>query len=605
MNLYDYRKSYLKNFIIKLQNRLNYLSVKSNKFSFRRLIVFLAGVIITISGFYISNSAGWILLALSVSGFAVTVHFHNMLLSRMKRMTNFLDIKKAHYSRMITDWQGIPVSGNPITPQENSLARDLDITGDKSLHQLLDISVSIEGSILLSEILLNTNPAKETILKNQKIVNELSRHHGFTDKFLLKAGLTSGKKLDCLKIIKFFLNLEDVSLPAWLFPVNFILILIFLILFILSQFELTGSLWIPVFIMYFFFYSMYQKRISKLFEETYDTERQLKKFTSLVLLISESRSLTVNSSDEFKEFLNPLKKEAPELLKRMQKYVQLILIRENPLLRLIINLVFPFDIFLYNRLSLIRSEIKEKIEVWFDVLNSLECYVSISNFAWLNPDYCFPEICTSEEGVFNAEKLGHPLLKREEKICNDFSLKKDREIIVITGSNMSGKSTFLKTAGINLCLAYAGAPVNAANLKISPFELFTCIKISDSVSDGISYFYAEVKKLRILLDELNENKDLMTFYLIDEIFKGTNNRERLQGSRAFIKELSKLKGSGLITTHDLELVSLSDEIKNITNLHFREEISDSKMIFDYKIHEGPCPTTNALKIMELSGLPVK
>lgn len=605
MNLYEYRKNHLNNFILKLQNRLTYLSSKSNKFSFRRLIVFLSGVILTICGFYFDNLAGWILLLISTASFAVTVHLHNLLLNKMKRMSKMLVIQKAHYSRMITDWEGIPVSGIRIAPEENTIARDLDITGFKSLHHLTDVSVSNEGSKLLSEILLNTNPCKESILQNQKIVKELSIHHGFTDKFLLKASMISNKNLDCSKIKNFFLNLESDPLPSWSFPVNFALILLYLTLFILAQFGIAISFWIPVFILYFFFYSMFQKRISNLFEETYDAERQLKKFSSLVLFIKENSSLSSNVSYELSEFLNPLQKDAPELLLKIQKCIKLILIRENPLLRLMLNLVFPYDIYLYNRLSRIRTDIKAKIHNWLEALNRLECYISLSNFTWLNPDFSFPEIFPADAGELSAEQLGHPLLKREEKVCNDIALKKEREIILITGSNMSGKSTFLKTIGINLCLAYSGAPVNAANLRVSPFELFTCIKISDSVLDGISYFYAEVKKLKTLLDELKSDNELKTFYIIDEIFKGTNNRERLQGSRAFIKELSKLNGTGMITTHDLELVSLSDEISNITNLHFKEEISGSKMVFDYKIHDGSCPTTNALKIMELSGLPVK
>jgi DNA mismatch repair ATPase MutS len=169
---------------------------------------------------------------------------------------------------------------------------------------------------------------------------------------------------------------------------------------------------------------------------------------------------------------------------------------------------------------------------------------------------------------------------------------------------MSGKSTFLRTCGINLCLANAGAPVNAPYFKTSLFELFTCIKVNDSVVEGISYFYAEVKRLKELLDEFGNGNGLQKFFLIDEIFKGKNNKERLIGSRAFIKKLYDLKGTGMISTHDLELVRLSDEINAIKNYHFREEIVNGKMNFDYQIHKGPCPTTNALRIMEMSGLPV-
>jgi DNA mismatch repair ATPase MutS len=142
-------------------------------------------------------------------------------------------------------------------------------------------------------------------------------------------------------------------------------------------------------------------------------------------------------------------------------------------------------------------------------------------------------------------------------------------------------------------------------METGMFRMFTCIKVSDSVTDGISYFYAEVKRLKQLLNELNRQDDYPLFYMIDEIFRGTNNLERLTGSRSFIKALAGSHSIGLISTHDLELVKLENEIRRISNYHFREEVISDKMKFDYKIHSGPCPTTNALKIMKIEGLPVE
>jgi DNA mismatch repair ATPase MutS len=180
---------------------------------------------------------------------------------------------------------------------------------------------------------------------------------------------------------------------------------------------------------------------------------------------------------------------------------------------------------------------------------------------------------------------------------------------------MSGKSTFLRTLGVNLVLAYAGAPVAARFLRTRPFRLFTCIHVSDSLSDGISYFYAEVRRLKALLVELQRAGEVghdgaqsaagyPIFYLIDEIFRGTNNREREIGSRAYVRALAGAYGTGVISTHDLELVHLAEEFPGIRNFHFREEVLGERLAFDYRLRPGPCPTTNALKIMEMEGLPV-
>ncbi|HMQ52419.1 MAG TPA: hypothetical protein PKD98_10025 [Anaerolineae bacterium] len=156
-----------------------------------------------------------------------------------------------------------------------------------------------------------------------------------------------------------------------------------------------------------------------------------------------------------------------------------------------------------------------------------------------------------------------------------------------------------------MALAYAGGPVCAKSLSTRIFRLFTCIKVSDSVTDGTSYFYAEVKRLRALLTALEATESLPLFFFIDEIFRGTNNRERLIGSRSYLQTLVAQHGVGLVSTHDLELTKLADMISQITNYHFRDDIAGDQMIFDYKLHPGPCPTTNALKIMRLEGLPVE
>jgi DNA mismatch repair ATPase MutS len=177
-------------------------------------------------------------------------------------------------------------------------------------------------------------------------------------------------------------------------------------------------------------------------------------------------------------------------------------------------------------------------------------------------------------------------------------------VVIITGSNMAGKSTFLRTLGVNLCLAYAGAPVSATMLRTTLFRLFSCIRVGDSVTDGYSYFYAEVRRLRALLTAL-EQPGYPLFFLIDEIFKGTNNRERLIGSRSFVRALVGHNCLGAISTHDLELVKLADTLSQVQNYHFREEVIDGRMLFDYRLRPGPCPTTNALKIMQMEGLPVE
>ncbi len=200
--------------------------------------------------------------------------------------------------------------------------------------------------------------------------------------------------------------------------------------------------------------------------------------------------------------------------------------------------------------------------------------------------------------------IGHLLLSPAKRVTNNISLKGCGKVILVTGSNMSGKSTFLRTIGINACLAQAGAPVCADFFHANWMRIFSCIRVTDSLKAGLSYFYAEVKRLKIVLDAVKEDHPTPVLFLIDEIFKGTNNKEGLLGSEAFIRALVRSNGLGLISTHDLELSRLEGDLQGVTNVHFQETVEGNELVFDYRVRSGPCPTTNALKIMVKEGLPV-
>src|SRR5690606_16609518 len=250
-----------------------------------------------------------------------------------------------------------------------------------------------------------------------------------------------------------------------------------------------------------------------------------------------------------------------------------------------------------------RKALAALLPRWIDVWLELEALSSLATFAYLNHDAIFPKVAETGD-LFTARTLGHPLIPAAQRVCNDFVIERMGDVAIITGSNMSGKSSFLRTLGVNLCLAYAGAPVIAAQFDVALFRLFTCIRVSDSLADGISYFYAEVRRLKALLGALEEESMLPLFFLIDEIFRGTNNRERLIGSRSYIQALVGKHGVGVISTHDLELVRLEEELDQITNYHFEDRVLDGRMEFDYVLRPGPSPTTNALKIMRQVGLPI-
>ena len=272
---------------------------------------------------------------------------------------------------------------------------------------------------------------------------------------------------------------------------------------------------------------------------------------------------------------------------------------ENQAWNLFINMIFPLDMLLAYQLAQWKEKATTLVPQWLDMWYELEALCSLATYTYLNPDYTFPKILESEsqekKALFKAIGMGHPLLPDDLKVVNDVSFDQYNTLLLITGSNMAGKSTFLRTLGINLCLAYVGGPVNATEFQMPLFELHCCIRVSDSLVDGYSYFYAEVQRLKEIMDRLREPRPYPMFILIDEIFKGTNNRERLVGSTAYIYALTEYEDcTGAISTHD-RTVTLANELPQVKNYHFREDVIDGEMTFDYCLRSGPFSHYKRLK----------
>ncbi|MFR1480080.1 MAG: MutS-related protein [Hydrogeniiclostridium mannosilyticum] len=235
---------------------------------------------------------------------------------------------------------------------------------------------------------------------------------------------------------------------------------------------------------------------------------------------------------------------------------------------------------------------------WFEAVACLEACVSLQLPALVRENVCFPEIVDTDEPLFRAEGMRHPLLAETDAVPNDAGLA--HGTVIITGSNMSGKP-LLRTIGLNMVLAYAGAPVCAAGLALSRMKLFTSMRVEDDVSRGISTFYAELLRIRAMVAYQKERKPMMA--LIDEIFKGTNSADRVVGATAAVKRLSSAWCLTLVSTHDFELCALeSDPVIRARNFHFEESYQGDRICFDYRIKDGRCRTANARHLLRLVGI---
>lgn len=600
--------------IARLERRAASLREISCKYWNVRRVIFIAGVLLAMLFCSIAGTRpAWIAAGLLTIAFSIVTIFHNRVRDSLTRISVLKDIKQVQIARIRLQWDRLPLSEPLPSLGDHPFASDLDIVGERSLHRLLDCAVTKEGSERLRSWLLSGRPDAELIEHRQALVQELKDLSVFRDKLQLLSAVarvsTSGteRKGSHHWNSRILVDwIERTGQHASLLPLVLVLSALSavnIVCIALGALHVIRQIWPLTFLIYMGAMLLMQYRIATAWGELHDLEKALTHF-KVVFSYLESRSYKNRPrlAEVCAPFLDRSKQPSREM-KRLGRLAAALGLRTNPLLSFVVHVVVPWDFIFTHRLELLKKELAHLLPRWLDAWYELETLNSLANFAYLNPDYVLPEL-SSEPKRFSARRLGHPLLNHETKVCNDFELDRDQRIVILTGSNMAGKSTFLRTIGVNLCLTYAGAPVNAERLHTSLFRLFTCIKVSDSVQDGLSYFYAEVKRLQALLAAAEAADSLPLLFLIDEIFRGTNSRERLIGSRSYIRALSQSDSVGLVATHDLELIKLADEINDVVNLHFREEVSDGRMVFDYRLREGPCPTTNALTIMRLEGLPV-
>ncbi len=598
-----------------LQAQINRLSQRNKKlekvsyrFSWMRLAVIALGILASGVIFFLGfANAIWLPLLITILVFAIIMAYHRKVDGHLSRYLIWLKIKESQLARARLDWVNLPpTSLQPSSPLE----LDLDLTGENSLHRLLDTAVSQGGRQRLAKWLDTPIPDPATTRARQQLVRELAPMSLFRGKLILK-GDRAGDEHGGWQPEQMIAWLDNHEIPGWLPRWLLILGLLAIANILLLLLDIAGwtpPLWQGTFVIYIILFLVRSPFTGEPFHEALQMRDALEQLLTVFGYLEEySYHKKPHLQNLCAPFLAPSRRPTSHL-KRINRVVNATGIRGNPLIWFLLNAIVPWDYLFTYQLAKAKEAIAEQLPEWLDVWYELEALCSLANSAYLNPGYSFPVIRDFQPGqpgpVLQATQLGHPLIPVPDLVCNDFTIDHLGDIDLFTGSNMSGKSTFLRTLGINLVLAQAGGVVNAQYLESIPWRLYSCIKITDSITDGISYFYAEVKCLKKLLENLDEPHVLPLFFLIDEIFRGTNNRERLLGSQAYIEATTGKNGVGLVATHDLELVQLADELPHVLNYHFRDDISDGRMVFDYILYPGPSPTTNAIKIMRAEGLPV-
>ena len=488
-------------------------------------------------------------------------------------------------------------------PDDHPFALDLDLRGNNSLLKLLDDSFHKRTKDLLRSMIEKPEGIEQP-LERQRAVAELARKKGFR----MRLGATT--RLDSFPELKAGVldPLLQTKTPFTLHPAAYILGRITSLLSTGALFchfflEWDALPWMPLLglqIVVFYAFDQFQKPFFFAFMDkggaVASVGRVIQTFESIrvrsPLLVKIQKDLVVDG------------RRAGEGLAELSKIHESLQYRSNGLLHFVVNILFMWDQHHLRRLDRWRTTHGGHMRQWITHIFEIEALAAIANFHYLYPEYPFPQLEQGSEVRIDARDMAHPCLPHTSRVGNDFSMDGSAHLFLVTGSNMSGKSTFLRTIGLNQVLARLGAPVCAGEMTTTLPVLWTSIKIQDSLAEGVSYFYAEVKRMKQILDDIARG-DAPVLYLLDEILKGTNSRERLVASRALVDFLLKHHASGLITTHDLELLGLVDKHPDaITSCHFQEGLEGDEMYFDYKLKPGRLTSTNALRVMKLAGVPL-
>ncbi len=564
-----------------------------------RLIVFLLAAFLAGYSIY-SNRGEYALYALTpIPIFVLLVIIYRRLVTNTAYLENMVNINQISLQRLSWQWPNFLETGEQYAQPEHPYSKDLNIFGRGSLFQYINSTVTFGGEKTLADLLKGQeDPA--SIRERQESVKELSEALPWRQHFQATGMEAEVKKENPSKLIAWAKDRQvGVVFPDLLLLLPGITLLLFL-LYYLQYLPLPLPL--AVVAIQFGILLSTRKKIHREFDRTQMAADRLKQYAAVLKWIEDAKFKS-SGLRRLQESLSGDRRAASLQIKALAGIVELTQFRySQPIVYFPINTVLLWDLFTAKKLAAWKKSSGTFLETWINVISEVEVHTCLAGLAHDNPGWAYPEI-TADSPYFQASSLGHPLIKPEQRVCNDVNLSLPGTALIITGSNMSGKSTLLRTVGLNLVLAYAGAPVCAAAMKAAYLPIYSKMQVTDDLTQGVSTYYAELTRIKMVIDAARSGESII--YLLDEIFKGTNSKDRILGTQAIIRMLSDLPSLGMLTTHDLELATLADENPRlIKNYHFDDQIENDKISFDYKLKAGVSTSTNAIALMKMVGIDV-
>ena len=489
--------------------------------------------------------------------------------------------------------------GERFNDPAHPYAHDLDLFGEDSLFQHLNRTVTFSGTQKLVSWLLSLSKDPEVIHSRQQAAEELCAEPEWCQHFRAAGALHPTQALDAV-ILKsgptespFFSKHSTVRLILWI--ANTIVIVSWAVT---SFTPLPFSISLVLSLLQLSALALYIKKINAYHQRLNLFLKTISNYLPLVRLIHD-QSFRSPYLQKIRHSLFTPESNSLQALTQLHRIQNSLDQRGNIVIAFILNGLYLKDFHTLLRLDHWRKKYGPDIETWTDVLSEADALISMANYRFNHPAYCLPGIC--QDRLLDTEEIGHPLLKSERNVTNDFSICSLHQIAIVTGANMAGKSTFLRTIGVNLILAQSGNVVCSRYFAFQPMTLFTSMRTTDSLSKDTSYFHAELLRLQQLVN-IAQQEDKV-FIILDEMLKGTNSVDKLNGSLAFLKRILSYPISGLVATHDLALGELADDFpEHFFNVCFEIVHSGSQITYDYKLHPGISSNINASILLKQMGL---
>ncbi|WP_245756218.1 MutS-related protein [Pontibacter chinhatensis] len=575
----------------------------SSAVSWLRVGVFVAGVAVAYYFFRAGNTTAGTLAILGFYAlFILVMRWHSRLNFRHQQLRLLRQVNEQEVERLQGKLKNFD-SGQEFVDDHHPYTSDLDIFGHNSLFQLLNRSVTSIGKYKLASWLRKA-AAPQQVLQRQEAVAELASDNKL-DWLQELVALPMHYKHDAESAAGFISWFKDKAFfrqHSWLKPLLFILPILTLAAIAGWFYGLSGWIAVVLLLVQYLLANRFTAERDEYYEKSIGIYEAMRSYTKQLQHI-EQHQFDTPLLQALHQELTKSGTRSSESINKLANIIDFFSYRLSTLMAFFLNAMLMWDFVWMYRLERWKEQHLQQLEHSLEVLAEVEALASMAAFQHAHPHFAVPQL-SQVPFLYQATELAHPLIFSVKPVANDFQMQGTGHTIVITGSNMSGKTTFLRTVGINMVLALMGGPVCARSMTVTPAQVYTAMRTADNLAENTSSFYAELKRLRVLL-ELTELGQPV-FYLLDEILKGTNSRDRHIGAMSLIRQLHKRNASGLISTHDLELGAMEQELQgSVENYSFNSDIIGNEIRFDYRLTSGLCRSFNASKLMQLMGIEIE